>query len=216
MKYFFSWCNCPVNNQHLKVKKTSLWSKHIKGSKEHLFIRTTTQYANFRGNPLCQAPKFHLNDSETVKKMMKNEMRSEITYLLCWAMLFSCPVFGKMFHIYVWHWMCRHRKQGPHLWRTCMLHHGPAFFFFSLVKSKATCLCTQRSSDSRKQVLVLHGCWQNSHAKLSGFAVSWILNGLEPSSVQYVVTSGQFPLKKCVITEKAKAVCLNLWTISLK
>ena len=119
----------------LTISVWKLWKqvKHMKGSKEHLFIRTTTQSANFVGNPLCQAPKFHLNDSETVKKMMKNEMRSEITYLLCWAMLFSCPVFGKMFHIYVWHWMCRHRKQGPHLWRTCMLHHGPAFFFLSLI-----------------------------------------------------------------------------------
>ena len=39
--------------------------KHIKGSKERLFIRTQTdtQSANFRGNPLCQTTKRHLNNS---------------------------------------------------------------------------------------------------------------------------------------------------------
>ena len=91
MKYFFSWCNCPVNNQHLKVKKTSLWSKHIKGSKEHLFIRTTTQYANFRGNPLCQAPKFHLNDSETVKKNDEkwDEKRNNLSFMLSYVIFLS-------------------------------------------------------------------------------------------------------------------------------
>ena len=31
--------------------------KHMKGSKERLFIRTKIQAANFRGNPLCQATK---------------------------------------------------------------------------------------------------------------------------------------------------------------
>ena len=31
--------------------------KHTKGSKECLLIRTKTQYAHFRGNPLCQATK---------------------------------------------------------------------------------------------------------------------------------------------------------------
>ena len=45
-------------------------SKHIKGSKERLFIMTRTQPANFRGNPLCQVTKRHLNNS---LKTMKNE-----------------------------------------------------------------------------------------------------------------------------------------------
>ena len=44
-------------------------SKHVKGSKEHLFITTQTQSANFGGNPLSQATKQHL----TVKWIkMKN------------------------------------------------------------------------------------------------------------------------------------------------
>ena len=48
---------------------------------------TDAQSANFRGNPLCQAIK-HL----TVKRLktMKNEMRSEITYLFLVELLFSC------------------------------------------------------------------------------------------------------------------------------
>ena len=37
--------------------KLMLGSKHIKGSKERLFVLTETQSANFRGNPLCQATK---------------------------------------------------------------------------------------------------------------------------------------------------------------
>ena len=37
--------------------------KHIKGSKERLFIRTKIQSVNFRSNPLYQATKRHLNDS---------------------------------------------------------------------------------------------------------------------------------------------------------
>ena len=37
--------------------------RHIKGSKERLFIRTKTQSANFGGNPVCQASKQHLNNS---------------------------------------------------------------------------------------------------------------------------------------------------------
>ena len=32
-----------------------------KASNERLFILTRTQYANFRGNPLCQATKRHLS-----------------------------------------------------------------------------------------------------------------------------------------------------------
>ena len=54
---------------------------------------TDTQFANFRGNPLCQATKRHL----TVKwlKTMKNEMRIEITDLFL-VELFSCPVLGRM------------------------------------------------------------------------------------------------------------------------
>ena len=42
---------------------TKKHSKHIKDSKERWFIMTQTQFANFRGKPLCQATKRHLKNS---------------------------------------------------------------------------------------------------------------------------------------------------------
>ena len=60
-----------------------------------LFIRTKTQSANFLCNRLCQTTKWHLNNSSMVKNKWK--MRWEIKELIFfgWAMLFSCPVFGR-------------------------------------------------------------------------------------------------------------------------
>ena len=143
MKYFFSWCNCPVNNQHLKVKKTSLWSKCIKGSKERLFVRTTTRSVNFRGNPLCQATKWHLNNNEMVKKQWKIrwelEKRNNLSFMLSYVIFLSSA--WKNIPFFMSGTECADfASKGPHMWQKCMLHHGPAFFFFSLVESEATCL----------------------------------------------------------------------------
>ena len=44
----------------------------MKGSKERLFIRTKTQSANFRGNPLCQATKM------TRKQQLNGEKRRKM------------------------------------------------------------------------------------------------------------------------------------------
>ena len=61
-------------------KKSLLIPEHIKRSpKKCLFICADLQPANFRGIPLCQATKRHLNNSSTLKTM-KNKMRSEITF----------------------------------------------------------------------------------------------------------------------------------------
>ena len=38
-----------------------------------IYFDTDTQYANFWGNPLCQATKRHLNNSERVKNNEKGE-----------------------------------------------------------------------------------------------------------------------------------------------
>ena len=64
-------------------------SKHIKGSKERLFIRTQTQSAN-----LCQATKRHLNKSYTMKNNAEWDEKRSIFF--GWAMLFSYPVLGRM------------------------------------------------------------------------------------------------------------------------
>ena len=50
-----------------------------KGSNEGLFILTRTQYAYFRGNPLDQATKRHLNNRQTVKNDEKSKKK---TYLV--------------------------------------------------------------------------------------------------------------------------------------
>ena len=50
---------------------------------------TDTQYANFRGKPLCQATKRHKNNSYKVK----NEKKMRGTYLL-----FACSVIGRLFN----------------------------------------------------------------------------------------------------------------------
>ena len=42
-----------------------------------IYYHTHTQSANFRGNPLCQATKQQFKSL----KVMRNKMRSEITYL---------------------------------------------------------------------------------------------------------------------------------------
>ena len=53
---------------------------------------TQTQSAHFRGNPLFQATKRHLNNSQTVKKDEKlAEMRNKFSFV---ELLFSCPVLG--------------------------------------------------------------------------------------------------------------------------
>ena len=53
---------------------------------------TQTQSAHFRGNPLCQATKRHLNNSQTVKNDEKlAEMRNNFSFV---ELLFSCLVLG--------------------------------------------------------------------------------------------------------------------------
>ena len=47
--------------------------KHMKGSKEHYFIRTKTQSANFRGNSFCQATKTSFVSIETKFVMLGPE-----------------------------------------------------------------------------------------------------------------------------------------------
>ena len=50
----------------LGVEGVSMGSKHMKGSKNAIY-QDKTKPANFRGNPLCQTTKPHLNNSLTVK-----------------------------------------------------------------------------------------------------------------------------------------------------
>ena len=61
-------CKIPLVFRDEKKSETewllAFWNKiqTQKGSNERLSILTWTQYANFGGNPLCQATKQHLNN----------------------------------------------------------------------------------------------------------------------------------------------------------
>ena len=52
-----------------------------------IYVDTDTQYAHFRGNPICQATKRHLTDKRL--KTMKNEREKLILFWLSFCGLFS-------------------------------------------------------------------------------------------------------------------------------
>ena len=58
---------------------------------------TQTTYANFQGNPLLQATKRHLNDSETVKNK-ENDMRGEVAYLFVVVVFSACRKIHLSYH----------------------------------------------------------------------------------------------------------------------
>ena len=69
-------CNCCVriaaendiaHTHTYSISRAATRSKHIKGLKERYFLGQR-QSGNFRGNPLCQATKRHLNNRYMVKK----------------------------------------------------------------------------------------------------------------------------------------------------
>ena len=50
------------------------------------------------GHPLNQATKWHLNNSEMVKNNDKWDKKLNHISVFGWVVLFSCPVFGRLFH----------------------------------------------------------------------------------------------------------------------